>query len=62
MSISRQPSAIQIMRDQKQPENDDSFGYVGSVMTDDATFTGVIKSTIAMAKAAFNMKMTKWVR
>jgi hypothetical protein len=33
MRISRQPSPIQILTDQKQPENVDCFSNLGSVIT-----------------------------
>jgi hypothetical protein len=32
------------------------FNYLGSIITNDARYTRAIKSRIAMAKAAFNMK------
>ena len=60
-SNSRQLSPIQIMIGQKQPENVDCFSYVDIGITYNARFTGVIKSRIAMAKAAFKKKMKKWV-
>ena len=53
MRISRQTSPIQIMIDQKQPENVEYFNYLGSMITNDATCTCEIKSRTAMAKAAF---------
>jgi hypothetical protein len=56
MSISRQPSPIKIMIDQKQLENVEYFTYLGSMITNDARSTREIKSRIAMAKAAFNKK------
>ena len=34
--ISRQPSPIQIMIDQKQPEKVEYFSYLGSMITNDA--------------------------
>jgi hypothetical protein len=45
------------MIDQKQLENVESFKYFGSMLTNDGKCTCVIKSRIAMAKAAFNKKM-----
>jgi hypothetical protein len=54
MKISRQPSTIKIMIDQKQLENVEYFNYLGSMITNDASCTREIKSRIAMAKAAFN--------
>jgi hypothetical protein len=56
MRISRQPSPIKIMIDQKQLENVEYFNYLGSMITNDASCTCEIKSRIAMAKAAFNEK------
>jgi hypothetical protein len=56
MRILRQPSPIQIMIDQKQPENVQYFNYLGSMITNDARCTHEIISRIAMAKAAFNKK------
>jgi len=51
--ILRQPSPLQIMIDQKQPENVEYFNYVCSMITNDARPTLEIKSRIAMTKAAF---------
>jgi hypothetical protein len=56
MRISRQPSQIQIMVDHKQEENVEYCNYLGSMITNDERCTWEIKSTIAMAKAAFNKK------
>jgi len=47
MRISRQPSPIQIMTDQKHPENVEYLKYLGSIMTNDARET---ESRIDMAK------------
>jgi hypothetical protein len=55
MRLSRQPSLMKIMIDQKQLENVEYFNYLGS-MINDARCTCAIKSTIVMAKAAFNKK------
>jgi hypothetical protein len=57
MRISRQPSQVEIMTDQKQLENVEHFYYLGSMITNDARCTRGIKPTIAMAKAAFNRKI-----
>jgi len=51
-----QPSGIQIMIDQKQPENVEYFNYLGSMIANYARCTCEIKFRIAMAKAAFNKK------
>jgi hypothetical protein len=56
MRISRQPSPVQIVTDQKQLENVEYFNYLGSMITNHARCTREIKSRIAMAKAAFNKK------
>jgi hypothetical protein len=54
MRISRQPSPVQIMIDQKQPENVEYFNYLGSMITNCARCTREIKYKIAMAKEEFN--------
>jgi hypothetical protein len=56
MRISRQPSPMKIMIDQKQLENLEYFNYLGSMITKEARCTREIKSGIAIAKAAFNKK------
>ena len=58
MRISRQPSAVTIMIDQKQLQNVECFKYLGSVLTNYGRCTREIKSRIDMAKVAFNMKKT----
>jgi hypothetical protein len=58
MRISRQPSPIKIMTDQKQLENVEYFNYLGSRITNDARCTREIKSRIGMEKTAFNKKKT----
>ena len=58
MRISRQPSPVTIMIDQKQLENAECFKYLGSMLTNDGRCTYEIKSRIPMAKAAFNKKKT----
>ena len=59
MRISRLPSAVWIMINQKQLENVDYFYYLGSMITDDARCTFEIKLRISMAKAAFKKKKKK---
>ena len=54
MRISRQPSPVTIMIDQKQLENVELFDYLGSVLTNDRRCMCEIKSRIAMTRAAFN--------
>jgi len=56
--ISRQPSPVKIMINQKQLENVESFKYLGSILTSDGRCTCEIKCRIAMAKAAFNKERT----
>jgi len=56
MRISRQPSPVTIMMDQKQLENVECFKYVGSMLTNDGRCSCEIKSRIAMGKAAFSKK------
>ena len=58
MRISRQPSPVTIMIEQKQLENVECFKYLGRILTNDGRCTCEIKSRIAMAKAAFNKKKT----
>jgi len=56
MRISRQPSPVQIMILQKQPENEKYFNYSGNIITNDARCTREIKSRISMTNAAFSKK------
>jgi hypothetical protein len=58
MRITRQPSSIQIMIDQKQPEKVEYFNNFGSMITNDARSTRGIKFRIAKAKAAVDKKKT----
>ena len=58
MRISRKPSPATIMIDQKQLANVECFKYLGSILTNDGICTCEIKSSIVMAKAAFNKKKT----
>ena len=46
------------MIDQKQLQNVECFKYLGSMLTNDGRCTCEIKSSIVMAKAAFNKKKT----
>jgi len=62
MRISRQPSPVTIMIEQKQLENVECFKYLGSMLTNDGRCTYEIKSRIAMAKAAFSKKKTLFTR
>jgi hypothetical protein len=56
MKISRQPSPMKIMLDQKQLENVEYFNYLDSMITSDARCTREIKTRIAMAKAAYKKR------
>jgi len=58
MRISRQPSPVTVMTDQKQPENVKCFKYLGSMLTNDGRYTCEIKSRIVVEKAVFNKKKT----
>ena len=55
--ISRPPSSVQIMVDQKQLENVEYFIYLSSMITKDACCRCEIKSRTAKTQAAIN-KMT----
>jgi hypothetical protein len=46
LRISRQPSPIKVMTDQKQLENVEYFNYLVSMITNDARCTSEIKSRI----------------
>jgi hypothetical protein len=56
MSISRQPSPIHIVIDQKQLDNVEYFNCVGSMLTNDVRCGREMKSRIDMAKAVFRKK------
>jgi hypothetical protein len=56
MRISRQPSPVQNMIDQKQPEYVECFNYLGSMITNDARRTHEIKSRFAMKKNSIQKK------
>jgi len=53
MRISRQPSPLQTLTDQKQVENVEYFKHVGCMLTYDARCTCEIKSKNATSKASF---------
>jgi hypothetical protein len=50
MRISRQPSPIQIVTEEKKPENVEYFRYLGSLITNDTRYTPEIKSRIVKQK------------
>ena len=56
MRISRQPSAVTIMIDQKPLENVECFKYLDNMLTNNGRCTCEIKSRISMEKAAFSKK------
>jgi len=56
MRISRQPFRVKIVINQKQLENEGSFKYLGSILTNRGRCSCEIKCRTAMAKAAFNRK------
>jgi hypothetical protein len=56
--MSRQPSPVEIMMDQKQLENVEYFNYLGSLITKYARCTCEMKSRIATAEVAFKRKKT----
>ena len=58
MRISRQPSPVTIMIDQKQLENVECFKYLGGMLTNGGRCTCEIKPRNAMARAAFSNKKT----
>jgi len=58
MRISRHPSPVQNMIDQKQQCNVEYFNNLGSLITTDARCTRDSKSRTAMARAAFITKET----
>ena len=57
--ILRLPYPIQIMINQKQPENVEYFNRLGKVITNDLACTREIKYRVAMSKAAFKKKKKK---
>lgn len=59
--IWRQPSPVQNMADQKQSQNMEHINYFVSMVTNDARYTRLIKSRLARAKAAFNMKNSLFI-
>jgi hypothetical protein len=61
MRISRQLSPVNIMIEQKQLENVESFKYLGRILTNDGRCTCEMKCRIAMAKTAFNKKRTHFI-
>jgi hypothetical protein len=55
-NISRQPSPIHVMINQKQLDTVEYFNCVDSMLTNDARCTREMKSSIDMAKAVFKKK------
>jgi len=58
MRISRQPSSVHIMRDQKQPGNVEYYKHFSSMITNDARCTREIKPCIALETAVSKTKQT----
>jgi len=56
MRISKYPFQVQLMVDYKQLENAKNFGYLSSVVTNDARRARKIKSRISRTQATFNRK------
>ena len=56
--ISREPSPLQIMIDQKQLENVEYVKHLGKMVVNDARCTRKIKSRIVATKSAFNRTKT----
>jgi hypothetical protein len=56
MRVSRVPTSLHIVIDQKQLEKVEYCNCLGSVITNDARCTLELKSEIFVAKAAFNKK------
>jgi len=56
MRISRHPSPVQIMMDQKQFESVEYLNSSGNLITDDAKYTSEIKFRIVVAQAAFSKR------
>jgi hypothetical protein len=61
MKISREPSQLQIMTDQKQVDNLEQFKYLSSMMINEARYTHEIKSGVTMKKSAFNRKKSIFI-
>jgi len=61
MRISKYPFKVQLMIDYKQMENGKCFGYLGSVVTNDAGRARKIKSRIFRIQAAFSKKKTLFI-
>ena len=62
MTISSQPSPIEIMIDRRQPEIVKYFRHLGNMTTNDARCIWKNNSRTAMAKAEFNKKKTLFTR
>jgi hypothetical protein len=59
--IWRHPSPVQNMADQKQSQNMEYINYFVSMITNDAIYIREIKSGLARAKTAFNMKNSLFI-
>ena len=58
MRISRHPTPVTILIEQKQLDNVECFKYLGSMLTNDGRCMREIKSRIVMEKVSFNKKKT----
>ena len=58
MRISKQPSRVEIVISQNQPENVECYKYFDSMITNDARCTREIKPCIVLARAVSKMKQT----
>jgi hypothetical protein len=56
MRITRQPSPVQIMIDQKQLEYEECFKYLGTIITNDARRICKIKYETAMPKSSVQLQ------
>jgi hypothetical protein len=62
MTVSRQPSVVQIMTDLKQLESVEYFNSFGCTLTNDARCTCEMKSGVSRAKIAINKKNVLFTR
>jgi len=56
MRIATQPTRVTIRKDEKQLENGEYFGCLGSVVTNYSSCAREIKSKIAMAKGSIQQE------
>ena len=58
MRVSRSNESLQIKVNNRELKEVDHFKYLGSVLTRDGYYTREIKMRMAIAKEAFNRKMS----